>query len=312
MTDMCVNDKVDLIEVGPRDGFQNIKKFIPTDIKIDIIKKIIASGVKEIELTSFVHPKAIPQMADAADVVKAVLADAEDDNGFIALIPNKKGAENALKAGIRTVSCVISVSESHNRANVSRTREESKKELKDLIKSYPELNVRLDLATTFGCSIEGAISEDEVMRMAAEGLEMGVCELVLCDTIGIADPKQVCRISRRVLDMAGDIPVALHLHDTRGIGTANVLAGYQAGITRFEASIGGLGGCPFAPGAAGNTAMEDLLNMFDSMGVKTGIDFGDYYEAIEIVKSNIKEDLTGHMGHLSKELCLTGIASEAV
>ena len=287
---------VTLIEVGPRDGFQNIKEQIATDHKAEIIQALTAAGVPEMELTSFVHPKAIPQMADAAEVSRRVLPDMEAAGcRAVALVPNLRGAQNAWNCGIKTVSCVISVSEAHNKANVARTRSESLAELRGIVKDFPEMIVRLDLATAFGCPYEGTVAESEVLRMAELGLEAGVLELVLCDTIGIANPMQVRALSEKVLGLAGEVPVALHLHETRGLGVANIYAGYEAGIRRFEASVGGLGGCPFAPGAAGNTAMEDVIYLFESMGISTRISLDEYLKAVELVKQYIKPDLTGRM-----------------
>lgn len=292
-------DEVTLIEVGPRDGFQNIDKLIPTEQKIEIIEALLRSGIPEIELTSFVHPKAIPQLADAKIVVGKVIGECEDIVKPIALVPNLRGAQNASECGIPTISYVVSVSESHNKANVARTREESLNGLREIINTCHGLKVRVDLATAFGCPYEGEIPEEEVVRMAKEALEAGVCELVLCDTIGVANPEQVSSLSKRILDMAGDVPVALHLHDTRGLGVANIYAGYEAGIRRFEAAAGGLGGCPFAPGAAGNAAMEDVIHLFESMGIETKVSLEKYLSAVDLIKRYIKPDLTGRMSYVS-------------
>ena len=290
------DEKVTLIEVGPRDGFQNIKTPIPTETKLQIIRALISSGIPEIEITSFVHPKAVPQMADAGEVSRIILPEMEAaGRRAIALVPNLRGAKNAWDCGVRTVSCVISASESHNQANVARSRKESLEDLRGIVRAFPEMIVRLDLATAFGCPYEGPVDEKEVLQMAEMGLEAGVLELVLCDTIGVANPHQVQSIGKKVLELAGEIPVALHLHDTRGLGVANVCAGYQIGIRRFEAAVGGLGGCPFAPGAAGNTAMEDTVHLFESMGIFTGVKLEEYLKAVELVKLLIKPDLTGRM-----------------
>ena len=289
-------ERVSIIEVGPRDGFQNIKDFIDTPHKIEIAEALLQAGVKEMEVTSFVSPKAIPQMRDAAEVAATVLRE-QDDFHAIALVPNLRGAQMANDNGIHSVSCVISVSQSHNKANVARTREESVEGLKKIVSELPDMEVRLDLATAFGCPFEGKVPEEDVKALAQTALDLGVKELVLCDTIGVANPRQVDRISRMILDMAGNVPVTLHLHDTRGAGLANILAGYEAGIRRFETAVGGLGGCPFAPGAAGNTATEDAVNMFESMGIDTGIDLASYLQAVGLVKKYIKPDVTGHMSY---------------
>ena len=291
---MNIPQKVRVIEVGPRDGFQNLKEFIPTEVKIKEIELLIASGIKEIEVTSFVHPKAIPQMADAIEVATTI-ASRYKDLRLMALVPNARGAENALKCGINSIAYVISASEEHNKANVNRKIEESIADLKELIKNFPELNVRLDIATAFGCPFLGKVPEEKVYELIEIALNIGVKEIVLCDTIGIAYPTQVENLVQSTFRKFPGIPLVLHLHDTRGMGLANALAGLNAGISALEASVGGLGGCPFAPGAAGNTATEDMLNMFHSMGVETGIDYNKYVDALIYVKNNIQNTLIGHM-----------------
>ncbi|MGN0671919.1 MAG: hydroxymethylglutaryl-CoA lyase, partial [Anaerovoracaceae bacterium] len=256
--------------------------------------KILDSGVQQVEVTSFVHPKSIPQMYDSEAVAKAAVEMNKNDARLIALVPNLKGAENALKSGITTVSYVISASEAHNMNNVNRTVQQSIDNLKELAEAYPQLDIRLDVATAFGCPFEGDVPLEKILRVTDAGIEAGVKEIILCDTIGIANPKQVYKIVNEVKDRY-DLPIGLHIHDTRGMGLACIVAGVMAGIDTYETSIGGLGGCPFAPGAAGNTATEDMLNMFAEMGVETGIDFDRYMEAVRFVKDNICHDLTGRM-----------------
>lgn len=289
--------QVKIVEVGPRDGFQNVKEFIPTAVKQEVVAGIIAAGVKHIEVTSFVHPKAIPQMADAAEVAQAALA-AQAANGLelFALVPNLTGAKKAFECGLREVTCVISVSEKHNLANVNRTPAQSLADLAAIIAELPGLKVRLAAATVFGCPFAGKVPAEDTVSLVKAAVAAGVKSVTLCDTIGVGNPQQVDHISRLVLESVRDLPVALHLHDTRGMGLANTLAGLEAGITTFETSIGGLGGCPFAPGAAGNTATEDTVNMLHAMGVATGIDLPRYLAAVEIVKAKIQSQLTGHMG----------------
>jgi hydroxymethylglutaryl-CoA lyase len=290
--------RVEIVEVGPRDGFQNVKTMIPTAVKQEIVDAVIAAGVKAMEVTSFVHPKAIPQMADAADVVRATLASpAARDVRLFALVPNLTGAKKAYECGLREITCVISVSEKHNLANVNRTPEQSLADLAAIIAELPGLKVRLAAATVFGCPFAGSVPVEDVLRLVKSALAAGVKSVTLCDTIGVGNPRQVHEISRQVLAAAGGVPVALHLHDTRGMGLANTLAGLEAGIAIFETSVGGLGGCPFAPGAAGNTATEDTVNMLHAMGVDTGIDLGKYLAAVEIVKAKVQPQLTGHMAN---------------
>lgn len=287
---------VEVIEVGPRDGFQNIKTHIPTKIKLAVIDQMIASGIRKIEITSFVHPKAIPQMADASEVVQAVFNKYQDkDIAVMALIPNLTGAKNASKYGIKEVAYVISASEKHNLANINRTREQSLSELTNIIDQLPDLNIRLDVATAFGCPFAGKVDNNLVLSLIDEGIKLGVSTIVLCDTIGIANPRQVYELVKTVKMAYPAMPIGLHLHDTRGMGLANTLAGLQAGVTMFETSIGGLGGCPFAPGAAGNTATEDMVNMLKDMDIETGINLEKYLEAVRFVRKEVQLDLSGHM-----------------
>ncbi|HWQ60992.1 MAG TPA: hydroxymethylglutaryl-CoA lyase [Negativicutes bacterium] len=295
---MKLPSQVKITEVGPRDGFQNIKAPIPTAVKQEVVDAIIAAGVKNIEVTSFVHPKAVPQMADAAEVAQAAIAvQAAKGLSLFALVPNLTGAKKAYECGIREVNCVISVSEKHNLANVNRTREQSLADLAAIIAELPDLKVRLAAATVFGCPFAGSVPVEDVLSLVEAAVAAGVSSVTLCDTIGVGNPQQVHQISRLILGSFPDMPIALHLHDTRGMGLANTLAGLQAGITTFETSIGGLGGCPFAPGAAGNTATEDTVNMLHAMGIATGIDLARYLAAVDIVKAKIQPRLTGHMAN---------------
>lgn len=286
---------ITITEVGPRDGFQNIAAFIPTETKLEIIELLIAAGVKKMEVTSFVHPKAIAQMADAAEVAKTVCEKYPYNFKSIALVPNLKGAENALKSGIQDVTYVISASEKHNLANVNRTVQESLEELKNLIRTLPELKVRLAAATSFGCPFLGKVPEENVLNLAEKALASGVNEVVLCDTIGVANPRQVDSLVGKVRTISGSVPLGLHLHDTMGRGLANTLAGMGAGIAMFETSVGGLGGCPFAPGAAGNTATEDTVDMLHAMGIETGIRLAEYLKAVATVKGKVNKALTGRI-----------------
>ncbi len=294
---MKLPSQVTIVEVGPRDGFQNIKTFIPTDVKQEIIAAIVAAGVKNIEVTSFVHPKAVPQMADAADIAKAAVA-VQDVHGLTlnALVPNLTGAKKAYECGLRDITCVISASEKHNLANINRTREQSLADLAAIAAELPGLTVRLGVATAFGCPFAGPVPKEDVLSLVEAGLKAGARAVTLCDTIGVGNPRLVSGICRDFLAAFPAVPVALHLHDTRGMGLANTLAGLEAGITTFETAIGGLGGCPFAPGAAGNTATEDTVNMLHAMGIATGIDLPRYLAAVAIVKEKIQPALTGHMG----------------
>jgi len=292
-------EKIEITEVGPRDGFQNVKGFIPTETKVRVIDAIAAAGVPEIEITSFVHPAAVPQMADASEVAEAVLQKHRGKVQLVALVPNKRGAENAAKCGLEKVTYVISASEAHNQSNVKRTAEESFVDLYRLRESLPHLSVKLSLATAFGCPFEGGVPLARVVELVENALACGVGEIVLCDTIGIANPVQVMEVVGAVRGVTKELPLGMHMHDTRGLGLANMLAGMMAGVSRFETSVGGLGGCPFAPGSAGNTASEDAINMVHEMGVRTGIDLVKYMEAVAIVKREIQANLSGRLSGIS-------------
>jgi hydroxymethylglutaryl-CoA lyase len=300
---MNLPEKIDVVEVGPRDGLQNLTDFIPTEEKIRLIELVIAAGVKHVELTSFVHPKAIPQLADAVDVTTAVMRryGANGSLFFNALVPNVRGAENAVMCGLDTVSVVISVSEAHNKANINRTVEESLAGLADIARAFPDLSIRLDVATAFGCPFDGPVPEEKVIDLIDRAVSTGISKVVLCDTIGIADPKQTESLLGAVTRAFPGLPFAMHMHDTRGLGLANILTGMQCGVTAFETSVGGLGGCPFAPGAAGNTTTEDLLNMAARMGVDTGASLAKFYGAVYFVRDHIKGNLTSRMARVKPE-----------
>ena len=291
---MKLPKSIEILEVGPRDGFQNIKEWIPTELKLDVIEGLIQSNFKKIELTSFVHPRAIPQMKDAHDIVKFALEKYKDSTIY-ALVPNLRGATDAFNAGIKNVTYVISVSESHNKANVNRTVDESFEELFNLKKELPGLNIKLDLATVFGCPFLGYIPYQKVKYAIEKGLMANVEKICLCDTIGIANPLQMSDLLEKINSDFPNIDFSMHLHDTRGMGLANTLVAIEKGITEFETSVGGLGGCPFAPGAAGNLASEDLVFMLESMNINTGINLDNLMTTVKIVREKIKSDLTGHL-----------------
>ena len=294
---MKLPKSVEILELGPRDGFQSIKEWIPTELKLEIIDGLIKSNFKKIEITSFVHPKAIPQMKDAKDIVKIALEKYKDIEIY-ALAPNLRGAKDAFEAGISNITYVISVSEAHNKANVNRTVEESFEELCNLKIELPDLKIKLDLATVFGCPFLGDVSYDKVKFAINKGIEAKVDEICLCDTIGIANPLQMHNLLSNLKTDFPDIKFSLHLHDTRGMGLANTLVAIEHGINEFETSVGGLGGCPFAPGAAGNISSEDLIFMLEQMNIKTGINLKELLLTTKIVKDKVKSDLTGHLAYV--------------
>ena len=267
-------EKVEVVEVGLRDGLQILERVMPTEDKIAWLNAEHAAGVRRFEAASFVPPKLMPQMADAAEVVAA----AKRLPGTIvtALVPNQKGAVAAVAAGADTLIAPVSASEAHSSANVRRTPDEMVAEIARIceVRNQADRPVRIDagLATTFGCTIQGEVREDEVVRIAEACLKAGADTIGLADTVGYANPAQVRRLFSRVREVAGDRLHSAHFHDTRGLGLANVVAALDVGIRSFDASLGGLGGCPHAPGASGNVATEDLVFMLEEMGFDTGID----------------------------------------
>jgi hydroxymethylglutaryl-CoA lyase len=267
---------IEISEVGPRDGLQNIARVMPTEAKRAWIAAEAAAGVREIEVCSFVPAKLVPQFIDAEAVVESALS--LPHLAVAALVPNLKGAERAIATGVHKLSFTLSVSRSHSLANVRKTPDEQLAEFRRIAALRGVLPfdrrpiLSAGLSTVFGCTLEGAIDEMEVVRLAAALAEAGADDVSLADTVGYANPAQIRRICMAVRQEIGPLALALHLHDTRGLGLANVLAGLDAGVTMFDSSLGGLGGCPFAPGASGNIATEDLVFMLEAMGLSTGID----------------------------------------
>jgi len=299
---MNLPKKIDIVEVGPRDGFQSISDWISTELKIKIIDNLIEANFKKIEVTSFVSPKAIAQMKDAKEILSYLINKYKKrDIVFNALVPNLFGAKVANEAGVDEITYVISASASHNMANVRRSREDSFKELKEIKRLFPNLQIKFAIATVFGCPFDGEVDRKEVEWMIEKGLDIGVDEICLADTIGVANPKQMHSVITSLKSEFNEVDFGLHIHDTQGMGLANVITAMQCGITRFESAVGGLGGCPFAPGAAGNIASEDLINMMHSMDVQTGIDLQKVLDTAEVIKKDIKQVLTSHMAYVKKE-----------
>ncbi len=291
---------IDIYEVGPRDGFQNLKNFIPTERKLDIIDSLVNAGVRHIQATSFVSSKAIPQMRDAAEVAERCLIRYPEVE-FFALIPNLYGAAVAQRIGVRTVSYVVSLSESHNLANINRTHQQSFADLCEILEKYPELHICMDLATTFGCPFEGKKNEEEVLAFLAPYVDAGIREVNLCDTIGIANPRQVREVIRAVREAYPDLMLQVHIHDTRNMGVVNTLAAVECGINRIQSTLGGLGGCPFAPGASGNLATEDMVYMLNEMGYETGISFEALLAASKAQRQWIPDGVfSGHHMNIGK------------
>lgn len=275
-------------EVGPRDGLQSIKAVLPTEAKKAWIAAEAAAGVREIEVGSFVPPSLLPQMADTAEIV--AFARGIAGLNVVALVPNAKGAARAVEAGVHGMSIPFSMSETHSQRNVRKDHPAMLAEIAEVARIAREGGVHfaVGLSTAFGCTIEGAVPEDRVVRLAVAAAEAGAQEFSLSDTTGYADPAQVRRLVRKVKAAVGaEKLTTLHLHNTRGLGLANALAGLDEGITTLDSSLGGLGGCPYAPGASGNLVTEDLVLMLNSMGLETGIDL----EKLLAVRSILAEAL---------------------
>ena len=291
--------KVEIIEVCPRDGLQNIKTPIPTEVKIAIIDQLVDCGFSWIEATSFVHPRAIPQMADAAEVLTTVKARHGSKVGFIALAPNLFGAKRAIEAGADAITFVASASEKHNLENTRQTIEQSIAAFAEVCRIKAGRKVRLAIATAFDCPFAGAVAPAQVDKLIAAGLAAGADEFVLADTIGTASPRQLDALLSLVRVKYPQIPFILHIHDTQGMGLANVLTALNFGVTRFEGSAFGLGGCPFAPGAAGNIATEDLVNMLHKLGVDTGLHYERIIQVAHFIEAKLGILPVGHMARVA-------------
>lgn len=292
--------QVDLIvsEVGPRDGLQSIARAMPTATKIRWIAALADAGLREIEVGSFVSPKLLPQMSDTEEVVRA--ARKIKDLTVLALAPNYKGAERAVAAGVSVISMPVSASREHSLANVRMTPEEaveSVRRVREMINSHAgRIGLEVGISTAFGCSIQGDVSEDYVMQLAGQLAEAGVDSIGLSDSVGYANPTQVRRMFSRLQREIGSKAGAAHFHNTRGQGLANVVAALDVGVTTFDASQGGIGGCPYAPGATGNIVTEDLVFLLESMGLRTGINIEKLIAARQILEEGLPgEEIYGYV-----------------
>ena len=291
---IALPETVRITDITARDGFQNINEWIPTEIKLRVIDELVAAGIRKMEITSFVSPKAIPQMRDAAEVTSHVLTHHPDVEAVV-LAPNLRGVQGAVASGATEISYIISASPKHNKANINRTHEESLNDLSTIREQFPDLKINLSMSAVFGCPFDGEITSQQVLWLLEEGIKRGIDSVSLCDTIGVANPRQVLALLPEIMAKAPSLPLALHLHDTHGMALANTYAALQCGVTCFETAGGGLGGCPFAPGAAGNAATEDTVNMLHRMGVQTGVDLGKLLVAVNTVKETITHDLPSHL-----------------
>lgn len=304
MINLFLKDKVQIIEVAPRDGFQFVKKQIPTETKIQAIKVLYQAGFERMEIGSFVSPKALPQMADIKEVFAGIPTDKR--KGAAVLVPNAKGAELALAAGVKNLVYVISVSDSHNQSNVRRSTAESFIDFENLMAdiSKEDIKVRLDLATSFDCPFEGKIDSHKVLHAAEKALQINSeIELGICDTTGRATPDQVLQLFITLREEVDSNPLkwAYHGHDTFGLGVTNAIHAYYAGVRILETATAGLGGCPFAPGAKGNTATEDLVYAFHKMGIETGIDLEQLLTASDVIYNIDPASAGGRIRTLSRK-----------
>ena len=267
---MTSGGRATIVEVGPRDGFQMERAFIPTDLKVATVDALSHAGLTKIEVTSFVNPRVIPQMADAADVLARITR--RPGTSYIALVPNAKGAERALAAGVDGVKQVICVTETYNRRNVGLSVDESLRHLSDILAVARPTPVEAVVALAFGCPLEGEVPVDAVVRLVGRIVALGVREVSIADSVGLAAPTQVAAMMRRLQGEFPGVAWSLHLHDTRGLGLANVLAAPAEAVTVFDSSVGGLGGCRVVPGATGNIATEDLAQLLATLELATGVD----------------------------------------
>jgi hydroxymethylglutaryl-CoA lyase len=283
-------DRVSIREVGPRDGLQN-EDPVSLDAKVELLDALSRTGVRRIEAVSFVHPRAIPQMADADEIWAA--ARRVDGVHYSALVPNTRGAHRALAAGFREIEVVVSASDTHNRRNVNRSTAESLDDIAQLIQVLHDggSSAEVIVATSFGCPFEGDIDPTRVAAIVRRVLADGADKISFGDTTGMATPRRVRDVLDAVRAVAPDQPVLLHFHDTRGTGLANILTALEYGVTDFDASVGGLGGCPYAPGATGNVATEEVVHMLHDMGIDTGIDLDKMIEAAALAEKIVGREL---------------------
>lgn len=287
-----------IIEVGPRDGLQNEGKLVKTEDKLQFIAALQQAGIQEMELTSFVSPKWVPQMADAKEIV----AKTKKVGRQFVLTPNERGINAALESGAQSLAVFVGVSNTFNKKNINKTTEESMEALKPLILNLKKQDVfvRACISTAFYCPFEGAVSQEATLALCRQFVDWGVDELSVADTIGMANPKESYELFAKLVEAFPDVLMTAHFHDTRRMALANISAALQAGVTRFDASAGGLGGCPFAPGATGNVATEDVVNMLHRMDVQTGIDLDLLCQAIEKIEPHVTNPVTTGMYTLYK------------
>ncbi|MFF7709218.1 hydroxymethylglutaryl-CoA lyase [Pseudomonas sp. NPDC007930] len=287
--------RVYIQEVVTRDGFQSEPRFIPSEHKVALLNALARTGLAKLEVTSFTSPKAIPNLRDAEAVMRAI--DRVAGVEYCALVPNVKGCERALACEVDEINLVMSASDSHGLANLRMTAEQSLAQFAAIlaVAEGTQVAINASLSTTFGCPFEGALGEARIFSLVERLLGLGIARITLCDTTGMANPRQVETLCRQLLTRWPQATFTLHAHDTRGLGLANALAAFNAGIERFDASLGGLGGCPYAPGATGNVCSEDLVHMFEQMGVATGVDLPALLRVAENLQAIVGHHLPGYV-----------------
>ncbi|MFZ7101584.1 MAG: hydroxymethylglutaryl-CoA lyase [Peptococcaceae bacterium] len=283
-------EKITICEVGPRDGLQNEKTIFTVEQKVQLIESIVEAGVSIVEIGSFVHPKVVPSMANSDEVARRIKR--RDGVEYRGLIANLKGAERALAAGINKVKLTVSASESHCRANLNKAPEDIIAGFYDCVEFAAKNGMKVSgaISTAFGCPFEGKIAMEQVEKVVTRFVELGVTELSLSDTTGMANPRQVYNLSCRLKERFSQVQWVFHFHNTRGMALANIIAGMQAGIAVFDSSFAGLGGCPFAPGASGNVATEDVIHMIHEMGIATGVDLDKVIGVARLVREFVNHE----------------------
>jgi hydroxymethylglutaryl-CoA lyase len=292
---MRLPDRVTICEVGTRDGFQIEPDFIPTDVKVEVVDLLSAAGLPRIEVTSFVHPKAVPQLRDAEAVMARITR--RPGTRYAALVPNDKGAVRAVDAGVDAIHTVVSASESHNLANVNMTIAESLEKLRAVMQvaTRAKIHVGCGISTSFGCPFEGDVPLTQLESVVGRLIDMGARAIGLADTTGMANPRQVSHVLEHLMPRFAGVEWTLHTHDTRAMAIPNILAAMECGVTNFDASIGGLGGCPFAPGASGNVCSEDLVHCLSAMRIATGVDLDRLLAASRRVQDVVGRALPGQI-----------------
>jgi hydroxymethylglutaryl-CoA lyase len=306
---MKLVDQVKIYEVGLRDGLQLESKVLTVAEKLAVFNLLQQANVSEIEFGSFVHPRLVPQMANTAEFYTH-LNEFQDMN-LVALVPNLKGLEIAKENGVKTVNYVLSASNTHNEQNVRQTTEQSLENFKHLSQfaSDNDINLNVTVATTFGCPFEGSVPQERIMNILDNLLLHNIKRITLADTTGMANPKQVYGLTKEVVNEWRNFEFGCHFHNTRGMGLANIVAGLEAGITIYDASLGGIGGCPFAPGATGNVCTEDVVHMLEEMGVQTSINLDQLILASNKLKDILEHDLPGQVAKAGKSSRLYPVPS---